>query len=91
VAHPVVVTETLANLPSTRGHLMELMFEAYGVPRLAVGPAPAFSHVHARRQGQSGPDALLVSSGCSVSHVLPMVRRRMGFTLYSDAKVCDRD
>jgi actin-related protein len=75
VDHPVVLTETVANLPSTRTNLVELMFEAYGVPSLAIGPAAAFSHVHARKRGQSGLDALLVSSGCSVSHVLPRVRR----------------
>mmetsp|Transcript_13179 Transcript_13179/g.25135 ORF Transcript_13179/g.25135 Transcript_13179/m.25135 type:complete len:751 (+) Transcript_13179:207-2459(+) len=73
VAHPIVLTETVCNPPTTRGNMTELVFEAYGAPALVFGTDVAFSHVHARKQSQMGLDGLVVSSGHTTTHVVPMV------------------
>lgn len=44
VAHPIVLTETVCNPPTTRGNMTELVFEAYGAPALVFGTDVAFRY-----------------------------------------------
>ncbi|KAK7997094.1 O-methyltransferase- family 2 [Apiospora arundinis] len=43
---PIVMTETVANLPYSRKSMNEIIFEAYGAPSLATGIDSLFSYRH---------------------------------------------
>ncbi|KAK8052070.1 putative ARP5-Actin-related protein [Apiospora rasikravindrae] len=64
---PIVMTETVANLPYSRKSMNEIIFEAYGAPSLATGVDSLFSYRH--NKGRTG---LVVSSSYSSTHVIPV-------------------
>ncbi|KAK8090900.1 actin [Apiospora phragmitis] len=64
---PIVMTETVANLPYSRKSMNEIIFEAYGAPSLATGVDSLFSYRH--NKGRTG---LVVSSSYSATHVIPV-------------------
>ncbi|KAK8033362.1 putative ARP5-Actin-related protein [Apiospora marii] len=64
---PIVMTETVANLPYARKSMNEIIFEAYGAPSLATGVDSLFSYRH--NKGRTG---LVVSSSYSATHVIPV-------------------
>lgn len=70
VDHPVVLTEALANPSYSRNKMLELIFEGYGVPQLALGVDSLFS-LYANTSNSS--TALIVSSSFQVTHVIPVV------------------
>ncbi|TRY91674.1 hypothetical protein DNTS_003334 [Danionella cerebrum] len=76
VEHPLVVTEAVCNPLLLRQSLSELLFECYGVPRVAYGVDSLFSFY-----GNTGADpaasGLVLSSGHHCSHVLPVVSGRL--------------
>lgn len=64
---PVVLTETVANLPYARKSMTEIVFECYGAPSLAYGVDSLFSFHH-----NKGGTGLVVSSSYSATHVIPV-------------------
>lgn len=76
--HPLVLTEAPCNPLHCRQMMSELLFECYGVPRVAYGVDSLFSFYH--NSIQSGLDrphtGLVLSSGYHCSHVLPFVNGR---------------
>lgn len=78
VDHPVVVTEPPCNPLHCRQMMSELLFECYGVPRVAYGVDSLFSFYHnSVRDGADLPSTgLVLSSGYHCSHVLPVINGR---------------
>ncbi|KAH7035577.1 putative chromatin remodeling complex subunit [Microdochium trichocladiopsis] len=68
---PIVITETVANLPYSRKSMNEIIFECYGAPSLATGIDSLFSYRY--NKGQSG---LVVSSSYSSTHVIPVYNHK---------------
>ncbi|KAI1638523.1 putative chromatin remodeling complex subunit [Biscogniauxia mediterranea] len=64
---PIVMTETVANLPYSRKSMNEIIFECYQAPSLAIGIDSLFSYRY--NKGQTG---LVVSSSYSSTHVIPV-------------------
>ncbi|KAH8681468.1 putative chromatin remodeling complex subunit [Xylariales sp. PMI_506] len=64
---PIVLTETVANLPYSRKSMNEIIFECYGAPSLATGIDSLFSYRY--NKGKTG---LVVSSSYSSTHVIPI-------------------
>ncbi|XP_067266157.1 actin-related protein 5 [Chanodichthys erythropterus] len=86
VDHPVVVTEPPCNPLHCRQMMSELLFECYGVPRVAYGVDSLFSfYNNSVSDGADLPSTgLVVSSGYHCSHVLPVINGRL------DAVNCKR-
>lgn len=76
--NPIVLTETLCNLPSSRKLMNELLFECYNTPSVAYGIDSLFSY---RKNG--GTSGIVISSGHQSSHVIPVLN---GKALLHDAK-----
>ncbi|ELR03091.1 hypothetical protein GMDG_05930 [Pseudogymnoascus destructans 20631-21] len=68
---PIVMTETLANLPYSRKSMNEILFECYGAPSVAYGVDALFSYAH-----NGGKTGLVVSSSHSSTHLIPVVDSR---------------
>ncbi|KAJ1331615.1 actin-related protein 5 [Microdochium nivale] len=68
---PIVMTETVANLPYSRKSMNEIIFECYGAPSLALGIDSLFSYKY--NKGQTG---LVVSSSYSSTHVIPVYNHK---------------
>lgn len=64
---PLVLTETVANLPYSRKCMTEIVFECYNAPSVAYGIDSLFSYRH--NKGNTG---LVVSSSYSATHVIPV-------------------
>ncbi|KAI5917717.1 putative chromatin remodeling complex subunit [Camillea tinctor] len=64
---PIVMTETVANLPYSRKSMNEIIFECYQAPSLAIGIDSLFSYRY--NKGQTG---LVISSSYSSTHVIPV-------------------
>ncbi|XP_067299168.1 actin-related protein 5 [Pseudorasbora parva] len=84
VDHPVVVTEPPCNPLHCRQMMSELLFECYGVPRVAYGVDSLFSFYCNRDGADPASTGLVVSSGYHCSHVLPVINGRL------DAVNCKR-
>uniref|UniRef100_A0A671RZR2 Actin-related protein 5 n=1 Tax=Sinocyclocheilus anshuiensis TaxID=1608454 RepID=A0A671RZR2_9TELE len=86
VDHPVVITEPPCNPLHGRQMMSELLFECYGVPRVAYGVDSLFSFYHNNVSDGAGlpSTGLVVSSGYHCSHVLPIINGRL------DALNCKR-
>ncbi|XP_062855560.1 actin-related protein 5 [Trichomycterus rosablanca] len=86
VEHPLVLTEAPCNPLHCRQMMSELLFECYGVPRVAYGMDGLFSFYYdGVRRGHGAPHTgLVVSSGYHCSHVLPFINGRL------DAANCKR-
>ncbi|XP_056320618.1 actin-related protein 5 [Danio aesculapii] len=85
VEHPLVVTEPACNPLQCRQMMSELLFECYGVPRVAYGVDSLFS-LHQNSPADAGvpPTGMVLSSGHHCSHVLPVINGRL------DAVNCKR-
>lgn len=83
VNHPIVMTEPVCNPNYCRQSMSELLFECYNVPSVAYGIDSLFS-LYYNSPNSDKTTALVVSSGCQVSHVLPVVNGRL------DASNCKR-
>lgn len=84
VRHPLVMTESTANPPHSRKQMSELLFEAYGIPKLAYGVDILFSYYNSREELNLGKDALVIASGFQSTHVLPIISGLL------DVKNCKR-
>ncbi|XP_050975850.1 actin-related protein 5 isoform X2 [Labeo rohita] len=86
VDHPVVISEPPCNPLHCRQMMSELLFECYGVPRVAYGVDSLFSfYYNSVSDGADLPSTgLVVSSGYHCSHVLPFINGRL------DALNCKR-
>ncbi|CAG03231.1 unnamed protein product, partial [Tetraodon nigroviridis] len=86
VAHPVVLTEAPCNPLHCRQMMSELLFECYGVPHVSYGVDSLYSFFRsdAQRGEQPPQTGVILSSGYSCSHVLPVVNGRL------DAVNCKR-
>lgn len=78
VAHPVVLTEAPCNPLHCRQMMSELLFECYGVPHVSYGVDSLYSFFRsdAQRGEQPPQTGVILSSGYSCSHVLPVVNGR---------------
>ncbi|RCI09817.1 hypothetical protein L249_4170 [Ophiocordyceps polyrhachis-furcata BCC 54312] len=65
---PIVMTETVANLPYSRKSMTEIIFECYGAPSLAYGIDALFSYRH-----NDGKTGLVISSSHTSTHVIPVL------------------
>lgn len=65
--NPIVITETVCNLKSSRKNMTELMFECYSAPSIAYGVDSLFSFYQ-----NGGRDGLVISSGNSTTHAIPV-------------------
>ncbi|CAH3195744.1 unnamed protein product, partial [Porites evermanni] len=74
VNHPIVLTEPVCNPNYCRQSMSELLFECYNVPSVAYGIDSLFSLYN---NMPNKTTALVVSSSCQVSHVLPVVNGRL--------------
>ncbi|XP_067058147.1 actin-related protein 5-like [Acropora muricata] len=83
VNHPIVLTEPVCNPNYCRQAMSELLFECYNVPSVAYGIDSLFS-LYNNIPNSDKTTALIVSSSCNVSHVLPVVKGRL------DASNCKR-
>ncbi|CAH3183605.1 unnamed protein product, partial [Porites evermanni] len=83
VNHPIVLTEPVCNPNYCRQSMSELLFECYNVPSVAYGIDSLFS-LYNNMPSSDKATALVVSSSCQVSHVLPVVNGRL------DAGNCKR-
>ncbi|KAH8414113.1 hypothetical protein KR222_007304 [Zaprionus bogoriensis] len=77
VAHPIVLTEALANPNICRRQMSELLFECYGVPAVSYGIDALYSWRHHQQQHKHVADALIISFGYSTTHVIPVLDGRM--------------
>lgn len=50
--HPVVITEALGNPNASRGCMSELLFEAYGIPKICYGIDAMFSSYYNQNKGK---------------------------------------
>ncbi|KAK7884341.1 hypothetical protein WMY93_027464 [Mugilogobius chulae] len=86
VEHPLVVTEAPCNPLHCRQMMSELLFECYRVPFVSYGIDSLYSFYHNNLQNHSAPPhtGIVLSSGYSCSHILPVINGRV------DAVNCKR-
>ncbi|XP_027026807.1 actin-related protein 5 isoform X1 [Tachysurus fulvidraco] len=84
VDHPLVFTEAPCNPLHCRQMMSELLFECYGVPRVAYGVDSLFSLYYSSTQYDKPHTGLVLSSGYHCSHILPIINGRL------DAVNCKR-
>ncbi|KAH7442550.1 hypothetical protein KP509_03G093800 [Ceratopteris richardii] len=72
IEHPVLLTECPCNPLYSRSKMAELLFETYGVPSLGLGIDGVFSYLHNKRLGRCGADGLVVCSGFTTTHSIPI-------------------
>ncbi|XP_020524009.1 actin-related protein 5 isoform X2 [Amborella trichopoda] len=73
VDHPILITECVCNPVHSRSKMAELLFETYGIPSVAYGVDAAFSYKHNQKLGICDNDGLVVCSGFTTSHVIPIL------------------
>eukprot|EP00795_Rhopilema_esculentum_P010676 gene10676-19428_t len=73
VDHPVVMMEALCIPNSFRQGMSELLFECYGIPQVVYGVDSLFSFNYNMKDTDT---ALVISSGFSASHVIPIFNGR---------------
>lgn len=83
VDHPIVLTEAVCSPLYSRQMMSELLFECYGIPKVAYGIDSLFSFYH-NKPKNSMCSGLIISSGYQCTHVLPILEGRL------DAKNCKR-
>uniref|UniRef100_G1PD23 Actin-related protein 5 n=1 Tax=Myotis lucifugus TaxID=59463 RepID=G1PD23_MYOLU len=83
VDHPIVLTEAVCNPLYSRQMMSELLFECYGVPKVAYGIDSLFSFYHNKPKTLIS-SGLIISSGYQCTHILPILEGRL------DAKNCKR-
>ncbi|ORY86793.1 putative chromatin remodeling complex subunit [Protomyces lactucae-debilis] len=67
--NPIVMTETICNLPASRKQMNELLFECYGAPSVAYGIDHLFSF-----HENGGHSGIVIGSGHQATHVLPVLQ-----------------
>lgn len=72
IEHPVLLTECPCNPVYSRSKMAELLFETYGVPSLGLGIDGIFSYLQNRRLGRCEADGLVVCSGYTTTHSIPI-------------------
>eukprot|EP00250_Pteridium_aquilinum_P020869 c24972_g2_i2 orf=507-2663(-) len=72
IEHPVLLTECPCNPLYSRSKMAELLFETYGVPSLGFGIDGVFSYLQNKRLGRCGSDGLVVCSGYTTTHSIPV-------------------
>ncbi|XP_027477634.1 actin-related protein 5 isoform X2 [Zalophus californianus] len=83
VDHPIVLTEAVCNPLYSRQMMSELLFECYGIPKVAYGIDSLFSFYHNKPKNLIS-SGLIISSGYQCTHILPILEGRL------DAKNCKR-
>lgn len=66
-SNPILMTETLSNLPASRRNMTELLFECYRAPSVAYGIDGLFSF-----HQNGGKDGLVISAGHNATHLVPV-------------------
>ncbi|KAJ1902016.1 Nuclear actin-protein involved in chromatin remodeling [Kickxella alabastrina] len=75
IGQPIVMTEAACTPYASRRHMSELLFECYNVPSVTYGIDAAWSYY--KNTGSFSTDGLVVSSGRSASHVIPIYDARV--------------
>lgn len=70
VNYPVMMTEPICNPNYSRSMVSELMFECYGVPALSYG-VDSLLALYGKNPKQR--NALIIQSGYTTSHVIPVI------------------
>ncbi|KAB1262843.1 Actin-related protein 5 [Camelus dromedarius] len=83
VDHPIVLTEAVCNPLYSRQMMSELLFECYGIPKVAYGIDSLFSFYHNKPKSLIS-SGLIISSGYQCTHILPVLEGRL------DARNCKR-
>eukprot|EP01116_Phalansterium_solitarium_P000123 TRINITY_DN10081_c0_g2_i2.p1 TRINITY_DN10081_c0_g2~~TRINITY_DN10081_c0_g2_i2.p1 ORF type:complete len:729 (+),score=211.08 TRINITY_DN10081_c0_g2_i2:27-2189(+) len=76
VKHPVVLTEPVGNPNYCRKVMSELLFECYSLPSVVYGIDGLFSWF-GNSDAAASQDALVVATGHSTTHVLPLLGGRL--------------
>ncbi|KAK9819833.1 hypothetical protein WJX72_002908 [[Myrmecia] bisecta] len=71
--HPVIITECCLNPALARAQLLEMLFEAYGVPAIHTGIDAGFAHAYNRKLGHCAENGMVVSSGFTATHIMPII------------------
>ncbi|KAG7702673.1 hypothetical protein KL930_005102 [Ogataea haglerorum] len=71
VDNPIVMNEVLAPPLQQRTNMMELLFEAYNVPKLAFGADCLFSYYQ-----NGGSTGLVIGTGHDATHLIPVVEHK---------------
>ncbi|KAJ1810850.1 Nuclear actin-protein involved in chromatin remodeling, partial [Coemansia sp. RSA 2598] len=79
IDQPIVMTETACTPYTSRKHMSELLFECYNVPSVTYGIDSVWSYY--KNTGSFSTDSLIVASGNTASHVIPIfdARARMDY------------
>lgn len=73
IQHPVVLTEPIANPSYCQKNMMELLFEAYSLPSIALGIDCLFSYYQNHSENINTATGLIISCGFQTTHVLPVI------------------
>ncbi|KAJ2747007.1 Nuclear actin-protein involved in chromatin remodeling [Coemansia sp. BCRC 34301] len=74
VNQPIVMTEAVCTPYTSRKHMSELLFEGYNVPSVTYGIDSVWSYYN--NTGSFDTDGLIVGSGNSASHLIPIYDAR---------------
>ncbi|GMH33446.1 hypothetical protein BSKO_01280 [Bryopsis sp. KO-2023] len=88
VVHPVIMTEPCLNPSYSRAQMAELLFEAYEVPAVHFAADSPCAYAFNRKIGRCGPTGLLLGSGHSATHVVPIVDGEPYFQASRRMKPC---
>ena len=75
VDHPIVLTEAVCTPLYSRQMMSELLFECYGIPKVAYGIDSLFSFYHNNPKNMIS-SGLIISSGYQCTHILPILEGR---------------
>lgn len=78
--NPVVITECCLNPAHSRATMAELLFEAYGVPAVQFAPDAICAYAFNFKEKSCFETGLLVGSGHSATHIVPIVDRKPLFS-----------
>ncbi|KAJ2766702.1 Nuclear actin-protein involved in chromatin remodeling, partial [Coemansia nantahalensis] len=74
VDQPIVMTEAVCTPYTSRRNMSELLFECYNVPSVVYGIDSVWSYY--KNTGSLATDGLIVASGATASHVIPIYDAR---------------
>ncbi|KAJ2890827.1 Nuclear actin-protein involved in chromatin remodeling, partial [Coemansia aciculifera] len=74
VNQPIVMTEAACTPYTSRKHMSELLFEGYNIPSVTYGIDSVWSYY--KNTGSFDTDGLIVGSGNSASHIIPIYDAR---------------
>lgn len=86
--NPIVMTECVLNPVHSRKAMMELLFESYGVPSVVFIPDCLAAFDYNRNVGNCASSTVIVSSGHSATHIVPVVDNQAHLQYAQRSKMC---